>query len=128
MINKIILIIVAFLSTSIYAMSQKTVYSEDQIDDWEYNSTIKKDFITKRSKNMTQLKSVGMPSPMMMSASPENLGFAVGGAKVFLIFSITFINPAYFPMNNLTEAINNNTAKDFWRNLSDSETASFEPK
>ncbi len=81
MVNKIILIIATFLSTTIYAMSQKTTYSNSkgQIDDWEYNSTIEEDFISKRSKNMPQLKSVSMPSPMMMSA--ESLGFAVGGAK-----------------------------------------------
>ncbi len=83
MINKIILIIATFLSTTLYAMTQKSTYSKSQIDDWEYNSTIAENFITKKSKNMPRLKSVGMPSSMMMSASPmaESLGFAVGGAK-----------------------------------------------
>ncbi len=84
MINKIILIIATFLSTTLYAMTQKVAYSEDQVDDWEYNSTIQEDFITKKSKNMPRLKSAGMPSPVIMSAAPvmsESLGFAVGGAK-----------------------------------------------
>ena len=72
----LLLFLSLLLTTSLVAMSQKTSYSENQIDDWEYNATIQG--YGKQSRYMPKNVMMSAPSPMIMKKS---LGFSVGGAK-----------------------------------------------
>lgn len=73
------LFLTLLLSSSLYAMTKKQSSSENQIDDWDYNTTIEAP--TKRSR----LGNSSIMRKMTMSAAPvameASLGFSVGGAK-----------------------------------------------
>ncbi len=74
-----ILLLSLLLSTSLFAMSKKASVTQEQIDDWDYNSTV--ETISKHSRH--QPSSLGRT--LTMAAAPmrmkKSLGFSVGGAK-----------------------------------------------
>ena len=76
--KKILLTLTMLFLTLSFAMSQSVKSDDkDQIDDWDYNSTIQ----THKMGGM-QIKSMAMPAPTMMrKMASDSIGFSVGGAK-----------------------------------------------
>ena len=73
---KILLVLTSLLLSITFAMSQSTKpHDKEQIDDWDYNSTIP----TFEMGNM-QIKSMSAPT-MMKRVASDSIGFSVGGAK-----------------------------------------------
>jgi len=73
---KILLVLTSLFLSITFAMSQSPKpHDKEQIDDWDYNSTIP----TFEMGNM-QIKSMSAPT-MMKRVASDSIGFSVGGAK-----------------------------------------------